>query len=198
LTNITLSDNVATNDGGGILNFGTTILTNVTLSGNSANAGGGIENLGMATLTNVTLSNNSAGFGAGIETSGSATMILKNTVIANSTRGDNCYAFFFSDAYLNSNGFNLSDDNSCAAYFNKTGDQNNLNVHLSGLANFSGSTLTHMPLRGSPTIDKGQCRAGADQRGKPRPVGSACDIGAVERQPEDWDGYIYLPLALKK
>jgi predicted outer membrane repeat protein len=201
LTGVTLSGNRAThNDGGGIRNLGTVTLTNVTLSNNSAAwGGGGLSNGGLARLTNVTIYGN---WGGGISVYGSAgytaTMTLKNTIIANSTQVGNCDRGNDSFSYLSSSGFNLSTDKSCAAYFIKTGDQNNLNTQLSGLANFGGSTLTHMPLRGSPAIDRGQCSPGSDQRGKLRPVGSACDIGAVERQPGDWNGYMYLPLTLKK
>ncbi len=219
LTNVTLSNNTAfPGSGGGIENYNTATLNDVTLNGNYAHdGGGGIDNEGTMTLNNITLSNNWAG-GGGISNGGTATLtnttldgnlgdgiwgytgtiILKNTVIANSPSNGNCVLANNPSSHLNSNGFNLSDDNSCTAYFIQPGDKNNLNAHLGGLANYGGSTLTHMPLRGSPLIDKGQCSTGTDQRGKPRPVGIACDIGAVERQPGDWDGYMYLPLALKK
>ena len=68
---------------------------------------------------------------------------------------------------------------------------------LGPLAHNGGPTLTHMLLSGSPAIDAGQCVTGltTDQRGLPRLQGPACDIGAVERQPDDTDRLtIYLPL----
>lgn len=200
LTNVTFSGNYAHDSGGGIENRGTVTLNNVTLSGNWAAVGAGLANGGTANLTNVTLSNNLANHGSGISVYGpsgyTGTITLRNTIIANNS-GGNCERQDVPNALLNSNGFNLSDDTTCVTYFNQPGDKNNLNAHLGGLANYGGPTLTHMPLRGSPLIDKGQCSTGTDQRGQPRPVGIACDIGAVERQPGDWDGYMYLPLMLK-
>ena len=76
LTNVTLSGNSADNYGGGIRNYGngTLTLTNVTLSGNSASSGGGIRNDGTLTLTNVTLSGNSAEVGGGIANNGTSTL----------------------------------------------------------------------------------------------------------------------------
>jgi len=71
---------------------------------------------------------------------------------------------------------------------------------LGPLADNGGPTLTHMLLSGSPAIDAGQCINGVttDQRGLPRFQGTACDIGAVERQPDDADGFfIYLPIIVK-
>jgi hypothetical protein len=58
-----------------------------------------------------------------------------------------------------------------------------------------GPTKTHALLAGSPAIDQGDpngCAADeqgvtkltTDQRGLPRPIGAACDIGAYEVQPD--------------
>ena len=56
------------NYGGGLLNFGTMVVSNVTFSGNSAggSGGGGIYNEGALTLNNCTFSGNTSYFGAGI------------------------------------------------------------------------------------------------------------------------------------
>jgi hypothetical protein len=43
-----------------------------------------------------------------------------------------------------------------------------------------GSTRNFMPLPESPTIDYGLGCPGLDQRGVPRPIGPACDVGSVE------------------
>jgi hypothetical protein len=53
---------------------------------------------------------------------------------------------------------------------------------LGSLQNNGGSTLTQLPLRGSPAIDHGDDTAcpPIDQRGWRRPTGVSCDIGAVE------------------
>jgi hypothetical protein len=53
------------------------------------------------------------------------------------------------------------------------------------LQNNGGETLTHALLEGSSAIDadgSATCPS-IDQRGKPRPFGSSCDIGAVEYYP---------------
>lgn len=65
ITNSTVSDNIEPGSGGGIVNFGTLILTNSTVYGNSltlaAGVGGGIYNFGTAVLTNSTISGNLSG-----------------------------------------------------------------------------------------------------------------------------------------
>jgi CSLREA domain-containing protein len=198
LTNCTLSANSTLsfdgNDGGGIggggiSNSGTSTLTNCTLSANSAaiGVGGGIynETSGTLTLTNCTLSGNSARDGGdGIGNSGKA--ILENTILANSSRGRNC------SAPLQSNGHNLDDgDGGCG--FSNTGDLSVVPANLAPLGNYGGPTQTHAICTGfwmphpdctaaSPAVDAGanaHCPA-TDQRGAPRPQGSACDIGAYE------------------
>ena len=60
LTGCTLSGGTATNNGGGLANFGTATLTECTLTGNSANDGGGMYNgyESTATLTSCVLSGN--------------------------------------------------------------------------------------------------------------------------------------------
>jgi hypothetical protein len=61
LTNSTVSGNTASYSGGGIYNFdGSVTLTSSTVSGNSALDGGGIYNAGILTLTNSTVSGNTA------------------------------------------------------------------------------------------------------------------------------------------
>ncbi len=63
------------NVGGGMFNVGSTTLTNLTFSGNSALVyGGGIYSLGAATLNSVVLSGNSAAFGGGMYSTGNATL----------------------------------------------------------------------------------------------------------------------------
>jgi hypothetical protein len=56
---------------------------------------------------------------------------------------------------------------------------------LGPLADNGGSTLTMRLLPGSPAIDAGNNASAppTDQRGVPRPVGVACDIGAYEYNP---------------
>jgi hypothetical protein len=152
----------------------------VTLSGNqSTNDGGGgiYQGKGIGSLNFVTVVGNSAIFGAGVYNDGlsSGTLYLQNTLLSNNTVGD-C------DGVLISLGNNLSSDNHCGAAFIQMTDKINTPALLGPLANNGGRTPTYLPLPVSPAIDTGQCLEGltVDQRGALRPVGAACDIGAVE------------------
>jgi len=172
--------------GGGISNFGTLMVTNVTFSGNGADVGGGIFNEGTLTVTNSTFASNDAGFGGSIFNEESAS--LKSTILASSANSGNC------SGTITDAGYNISDDMTCG--FAKTGSANNgdgVNLLLSpaGLANNGGPTQTIALVPESPAIDViplAVCtdQTGrpitTDQRGFPRPdAGEAvCDIGAYE------------------
>ena len=215
ISNSTISGNSAslgadeyyTNGYGGLYNAGTLALSNSTISGNSANLGalpinangyGGLYNAKTLTLSNSTVYGNSASVGAlpsnwnaygGIFNGGTlAGLIAKNSIVANNPSGGNCAGTFTSQ------GYNLSDDASCAASFTKTGDLNNSPAGLdtSGLQSNGGLTQTIALLSTSPAVDAiplspiNYCTdtsgnaVTADQRGETRPQGSACDIGAFE------------------
>src|SRR5205823_4747225 len=132
----------------------------VTLSGNSATDGGGIYHHSAFSSAN--------------------TVTLKNTIVANSPSGGNCYQAG-SSSNIGSNGFNLSDDTSCG--LTSTGDRQgpNFNPQLGQLQNNGGSTQTQLPQAGSPAIDNGTGNGtpARDQRGYIR-AGAAPDIGAAE------------------
>jgi hypothetical protein len=86
ITNNTISYNLASNTGGGIYNYGTgtATITNNTISYNSASLeGGGVCVYGSAIMTNNTISNDSARYGGGICVYGSVT-ITNNTISYNS------------------------------------------------------------------------------------------------------------------
>ncbi len=186
LEEATLSGNSA-DDGGGLWVAGPTegqaqSLTNVTISGNSGvNSGGGLESVGTLLLQNVTLYANAAPDGANFYQAGVTT--LRNTILAAPAGGSNC-GFQGNPQPLLSGGHNLVSDSSCN--LSATGDLQNQDPLLGPLA-FNGSadgglTYTHLPQNGSPAIDAGDnssCPA-TDQRFYVRPVGAACDIGAVE------------------
>jgi hypothetical protein len=129
-------------------------------------------------------------FGGGIYIFG-GTNNVTNTIVANNradTGGVNCYG-------NPGGGFNLSNDNSCAFGVGR----DNRNVMLAPLGNYGGPTLTQIPLPGSPAIDDGTgagCPS-TDQRGKGRPAGAACDVGAVEVQVVDFSHWLNLPLIMK-
>jgi CSLREA domain-containing protein len=195
LDDVTLSSNWADSPlgrGGAITQGGGTLtLTNVTISGNTAeDKGGGIhQTAGSMTLNNVTISNNGAGnspttgAGGGIyRLAGSIT--AKNTIIANHTFGGNCLG-----GGITSAGHNLEDANECG--FNASGDRVNTNPNLGSLRFNGGPTNTHALLPGSPAIDAGSSDCpppSKDQRDAVR-HGFACDIGAYEFAGEGYAVY---------
>jgi len=66
--------------------------------------------------------------------------------------------------------------------FTQPSDRNHKNAKLGALANNGGLTQTHLPLSGSPLINKGTLYNGItfDQRNLTRPFNGGYDIGAVE------------------
>ncbi len=184
ITNSTISGNSAVNGGGGIDNNNTLTITNSTISGNSTvNRGGGINNSSNTlTITNSTISGNSidprfGGGGGGIMNSAILNMV--NTIVGSNPAGGDC------SGTITSGSHNLDSDGTCVT----DGVNNDITADplLGPLQNNTGPTETHALLPGSPAIDTGDdavCAAppvsGLDQRGLPRPLGAACDIGAVE------------------
>jgi predicted outer membrane repeat protein len=89
LSGMTLTGGTGTPDtggifGGGIINYGSLLVTDCTISGNTAGYGGGIQNSGTATIADTTISGNAANTdGGGINSRGTLTMnsgsITKNT-----------------------------------------------------------------------------------------------------------------------
>jgi hypothetical protein len=175
--------------GGGIsTDVGTVTINNSTIRGNSASggfsAGGGILNGGTMMISNSTFSGNRAGVNGG-NISGTAT--IQNSILANAKHGGNCYGT------MTSEGYNLSDDNTCN--FKGPGDYNDTKPELGTLGYHGGPTQTIPELLGSITVDHGNpkgCRDSqghllkTDQRGYPRPGAhkhdKRCDMGAYERQ----------------
>lgn len=204
----TVSGNSAFESGGGIYNASarTMSLTNCTISGNSTGGtiiggqqtptfgaaivyakvmgqGGGIFNIGTMELLNCTIANNSTeDYGGGFVNLAPDTAIFKNTIVANNTAGvpgtNNC--FNGPSGVITSLGYNLDSENSCG--FNQPTDLINTNPLLGPLQDNGGPTFTHALLHNSPAIDKGgdPIAVVTDQRGVPRPQGTALDIGAYE------------------
>lgn len=110
-------------------------------------------------------------------------LVLQGTIIAGNHRSgvpDNCATTGSPDFQFESQGYNLSGDDSCN--LTAANDLPETDPLLGGLGNFGGPTQTHPPLAESPAIDAGpeSCVPAIDQRGASRPVGERCDIGAVE------------------
>ncbi|GAX40857.1 Na-Ca exchanger/integrin-beta4 [Tolypothrix sp. NIES-4075] len=150
VTNSTISDNKAKltsgkygGDGGGIYNYNydvTLMLTNVTLSGNSAIDGGGIYNYGDLTVSNSTLSGNSAIDGAGgIYNEYGITTVTNSTLSDNSAQQDG-------GGILNGGTLMLT---------NVTLSGNSTNYYGGGIYNYGTTTVTNSTLSGNSTIDSG-------------------------------------------
>lgn len=195
--NVTLSNALFYNNsssiyGGGLDNSYRASLFNVTFSGNTSAEGGGVFNDGEIDVINSTFYANSSGF----YHQGSYQR-FKNTIIANSTEGDNCEG----TTPVTSLGHNLDSGNTC--HFTGFGDQQNTDPMLGPLQDNLGPTLTHALLAGSPAIDTGDnidCPS-TDQRGGFRPanggIGLTCDIGAFEFNAR-FPAQIFLPIAIRE
>jgi len=96
LTDVTVSNNTCVGQaglGGGIFNQGTATLNRVTLSGNSASGGGGLGSDFDVNLTNVTIYGNSADSGAAIMHNGGLATLV-NVTISNNNAAPGGGGFF--------------------------------------------------------------------------------------------------------
>jgi hypothetical protein len=193
--------------GGGVFNAGALTVENTTIVANRALAGdkpdlrlsgsaygGGIYNAGgIPLLSHVTAALNDVGttlrgeFIAGGQGGGlfsaNGFVTLRNTILAYSSSGSNCFGMTFVD-----DGNNISSDASCN--LTASGSQSNTDPLLGPLADNGGPTATMALLPGSPAIDTAAvafCPA-IDQRGRMRPYGAGCDIGAFEAAPSTAPG----------
>lgn len=209
VSNTTISDNVAESSGGGLyFTSGNTPITieNSAITGNSARTGGAIYNTGggasvqvtnstfgqnsvsglnarggvlyqttnsnPVTFTHVTMAENTGPLGAAIHVSGSGVTVVNSIVVG--TAGDNC-----GGDSIQGDGHNLVDASGCSfqGAVNVPGE-----AALAPLGMYGGTTATYGLDPASGAIDAApECPPPAtDQRGEPRPLGPACDIGAVE------------------
>ena len=190
--------------GGGLSTQGSTVLTNVTVSGNLAPgdvgaSGGGVTSAGALTITGSTIAFNHSPTGANVSTLVSGSIQVRNTIISNPAIGTNCAKVddnAMTPAVIASNGFNLVSDTSCA--FTATGDQQGVDPLLLPLGGTGIPPDTHALPLNSPAVDKGNSTAQGphpaltqDERTMTRPVdlapadaagGNASDIGAFELQ----------------
>jgi len=168
--------NTSAGDGGGLTQFSsaTVVVTTSTISSNTAPNGSAIRSEGGVQLVASTVwANNGASLIIGsVTTSGSVLAFAVGTTCT---------------APATSGGWNLSVDSSCG--LNQPSDHQNTPHKLGALSNNGGETLTHKPTAGAVEINAipngtaGLCDGSIplDQRGSPRPVGAACDIGSVEQ-----------------
>lgn len=154
--------------------------------------GGGIYGGAGLTLVNCTVVNNGAdperrySYGGGLHADGAGEPIIRNSIFANNTAlegpyGPNIYGT------VQSADFNLiEDDGGVTLNGVTTHNIEDQDPVLAPLADNGGQTWTHALQADSPAIDAGSCTdvvghgIAADQRGKVRPQGPGCDIGAYE------------------
>jgi uncharacterized repeat protein (TIGR01451 family) len=169
--NVSFSGNSAGSKGGAFYNHsdamlpdsssGNPSLVNVSFSGNSAGSEGGAfynRRMGMGlgsgnpSLINVILWGNTAPSGAQLHNTYGAPTLDHSLVEGGCPSGATCTDLVTGDPLL------------------------------SAMGDHGGSTDTLLPGAGSAAIDAGTCSGApaTDQRGVARPLGSACDIGAVE------------------
>ncbi len=190
ITSSTLSNNIAGDDGGGLdLDSGTAAadtLSNLTLSGNQADAGAGLS-IGSSvavTVENATIANNQAsGSNGGVSNLAGGTLSLQNSIVADNRAPINPDA----GGVINSLGYNLVRDQGSSSGYVSTDLPNGADPNLGPLADNGGPTATHLIQLGSAAIDAGPLTSplATDQRGESRLVGSAVDIGAIELGPQE-------------
>ncbi|GHV66754.1 hypothetical protein FACS1894199_10830 [Bacteroidia bacterium] len=167
LTNVTISGNSTSYNGGGMYNYGSSspTLTNVIISGNSANYGGGgmyNEMTSSPALTNVTISGNSASYeGGGMYNRFDCSPALTNVTISGnnaSYEGGGMYNYGSSSpALINSiiwgNRAGSSSNVSNNSYSNPTYNYSLLeDVNLTmGIGNLNGTLASSNPLFVNPT-----------------------------------------------
>lgn len=192
LSGVTLSGNSA-RWGAGIFDSGASVVSNTTISGNVATAnGGGILNVGAdLIISSTTVTSNQAPTGGGIFNGpidgwgAPGQLSLTGSIVSRNGVGGNCIG------PISSAGHNLEDSDACALI--GPGDITAADPGLGPLADNGGPTWTHALLPESPAIDAGDNGAcpTTDQRGATRPAdgdgdGTAtCDVGAYEFGPPE-------------
>jgi len=172
----TFVGNIASQSAGAIANSygGMMTITNSTISANSTTlsgiaSGAAIMNSGNLHISYTTITSN-AGTTSGAVWSATDTIEIVNSIIATNLPSNCSYP-----ATSPTSGPNLDNDGSCDN-FTITDDP-----QLGPLASNGGPTQTHHIAPSSPAKNAaaGSCPA-TDQRGEPRPHGSACDLGSYE------------------
>jgi CSLREA domain-containing protein len=179
-------------EGDGILVDGAVAITRSTIAGNGDDLdpgqGGGlfVASGATATLRDDTLAENKASNSTGggnLYAQYNSTVLWQNTLVARPFGGGNCE--HASTASITSEGGDQEygdTQNMCG--FTHAGDiatSADLDTtQLGALQNNGGPTKTMALLSGAPPVDSGAGCQPTDQRGVPRPQGSACDSGAYE------------------
>lgn len=196
-------DAEATVGGGGLYqSTGTLQINSSTFSGNQAYLGGGIHYAGVSKINgqirDATITLNKAHNGGGILWTGALSwnsrLDLGNTILTDNNAagaGPDCFVQQSTDPdrQIQSLGFNLLGDDSDCGFATAASDRVRADPRLGPLADNGGPTLTHKPARNGAAVDHGGNCLARDQRGVARPVGTACDVGAVEYTLESAPGH---------
>jgi CSLREA domain-containing protein len=191
-------------EAGGLAVAGATRILRSTISGNVlnssvSNSSGGISAFASLGVVDSTIVGNIArgsSTAAGIAKSGNSLMTVNNSVVAANLGGSADIALF-SASTASSGGHNLiGRSGALAPTFNQPGDQTGIAIApldpgLSALSYHGGTVPVHVPLPGSPVLDKGKSFRASDARGvalqdlatAPAVDGNNADIGAVELSP---------------
>lgn len=191
IRNSTFANNQASKGGGLFIEDSdqTVAISGSTFSGNLATsgAGGAVHLDGLYsdfTISHTTIVNNQADTGGGGIYAAGQSVALDHCILAANSASSGNPDFDGSSSFQLS--YSLVGPTGTATVSNLVGSQLNVtSLQLSALGDYGGPTQTHLPLPGSPALNAGLSALGegapsTDQRGQPRLVGSAIDIGAVE------------------
>ncbi len=204
-SSVTGNQGLGSSTAGGLAAAGAARILRSTISGNLINSTFGDSSAAISsassnlTVIDSTITDNivrGASQAAGIVQGGSGRLTISNSVVAGNV-GGNADIVLFNASTLVSGGFNaIGRVGSLAAAFNQAGDQSGtgaspLDPVLSPLSYHGGTVPVHVPLPGSPLLDKGKSARATDVRGvplvdlaiEPAAGGNDADIGAVELSP---------------
>lgn len=176
----TMTGNVAGGAGGAVSAIGVDVVAS-TLHANGAGTRGGAAAMsagGGLTLRDATVTDNTAPVGAALGWAGAGWASIGTSALAGPPGSTLCA---LAGTTPTSAGGSWADDASCQ--LTGTHDTVGTDPLLGPLEDNGGPTATRRPLDASPLIDLGMglpCASTVDQRGEPRPMGPACDAGAVE------------------
>lgn len=199
-----LAGNSSANGAGAIQGCGSASLTlnNSTLAQNTSATGSAAlsflptrEGQGSVNITNITVAENTGG-AAALAFGKLSTVLLNNSALLENAAA-NC-SLATGTSFTNGN-YNALDDSSCDALLVPASSATEENVTAGPLSNeflalgdHGGLTKVYLPrdTASSNVMDMGQALGGCgnDQRGFPRQSGTACDIGAAERQKPSANG----------
>ena len=180
--------NIATQWGGAVYaEHDPVSFTNTTFSNNMADQGGALYNGDSAlSLLNNTFNENRADTGGAIYYTTGTTNLRNNILSGSLDEAGSSPSLNCDGPAMHSEGHNLISDGTCLPNPGAVGDLFNTNPLL-GIWEIPAHL--YIPQPDSLAIDYGLDCPDDDQRGYPRPLGAACDVGSVE-----FGSLIFLPL----